>query len=49
MQEHIINNGNPFVYSLKQDMSVKISKEEFEKLILKLEIKRVENEYKRTG
>ena len=48
MQGHKINNGNPFVYSLKQDISAKISKQEFEKFLLQLEIKRIKNEHKRT-
>jgi len=37
-------NNNPFVYSLKQDTDTTISKEEFEKILLELEIKRIQNE-----
>jgi hypothetical protein len=42
-----INNGNPFVYSLKKDTRTKISQEALEKFLLELEIKRIKNEHKR--
>tara|TARA_R100001510_G_scaffold29946_2_gene26607 strand:+ start:1471 stop:1614 length:144 start_codon:yes stop_codon:yes gene_type:complete len=44
-----INNGNPYVYSLKNNKSENLSQNEFKKILLELEIKRLENEYKRTG
>ena len=48
MQGHKINNGNPFVYSLKKDTGTTISKQELEKFLLELEIKRIKNEQQRT-
>ena len=41
-----INNGNPFVYSLKKDTGTKISQEELAKFLLELEIKRIKNKHK---